>query len=167
MKEEIKKEEEETLLYDELYQNENKILTNNIDLNIYNNNTKKSENYKLINEENEILLCKEEELKKIKESKENNEDDIKIKDLYKGDDNDYVFYLNKNKIKNNLLKNSMEFERNFSNSKFDNYNVEEMDKLYKEVQLKHPRNIIEGEIKKYPFFHGVDFFVVIKRNIFL
>ena len=51
MKEEIKKEEEEeTLLYDELYQNENKILANKIDLNIYNNNTKKSENYKLLND---------------------------------------------------------------------------------------------------------------------
>ena len=163
MKEEIKKEEEETLLYDELYQNENKILANKIDLNIYNNNTKKSENYKLLNEEDEILLCKEEEIKKIKESKENG-DDIKIKELYKGDDNDSIFYLNKNKIRNNLLKNSMEFERNFSNSKFDNYNVEEMDKLYKEVQLKHPRNIIEGEIKKYPFFSWSGFFCCNKKE---
>ena len=163
MKEEIKKEEEETLLYDELYQNENKILTNNIDLNIYNNNTKKSENYKLLNEEDEILLCKEEEIKKIKESNENG-DDIKIKELYKGDDNDSIFYLNKNRIKNNLLKNSIEYERNFSNSKFDNYDVEEMDKLYKEVQLKHPRNIIEDEIKKYPFFSCSGFFCCNKKE---
>ena len=82
------KEDSEKLLYDELYLNENNKVNKTIDLSIYDNNTKKIENYKLINEEDEILLCKEKEIKEIKNIKENDENNILIKELYEGEDND-------------------------------------------------------------------------------
>ena len=158
------KEDSEKLLYDELYLNENNKVNKTIDLSIYDNNTKKIENYKLINEEDEILLCKEEEIKEIKNIKENDENNILIKELYEGEDNDFIFYLNKNKIKNKLLKNSIEFERSYSNTTIDIFNNDEMDKIYKEVQLKHPRNILDGKIYKYSFFSWSGFFGCNKKE---
>ena len=98
-----------------------------------------------------MLLCKEEEINKIKSKKESDED-IKIKELYNGQDDDSFYYLDKIHIKQNLLKNSIEFERTFSNSSIDNNDDYEMETLYKETQLEHPRKIIDGKIKRYPFF---------------
>ena len=40
----------------------------------------------------------------------------------------------------------------------DNKNKEEMEKIYKDIQLKHPRKIIDGKIKRYPFFSWSGFF---------
>ena len=166
-REKLKEEESEILLYNELYDNnQEKNLNKIININIFDSDNKKVETYKLLNEENEILLCKEEEINKIKTMKENDED-IKIKELYKGQDNDSFYYLNKNHIKQKLLKNSMEFERTFSNSSIDNNDDYEMEKLYKETQLEHPRRIIDGKIKRYPFFSWSGFFVVINMIILL
>ena len=157
-REKLKEEESEILLYNELYDNnQEKNLNKIINIKIFDSDNKKVETYKLLNEENEILLCKEEEINKIKTMKENDED-IKIKELYKGQDNDSFYYLNKNHIKQKLLKNSMEFERTFSNSSIDNNDDYEMEKLYKETQLEHPRRIIDGKIKRYPFFSWSGFF---------
>ena len=69
-------------------------------------------------------------------------------------------------MKKNLMKDS-KFEKENEETTFDNENGEVMEKLYKEIQLKYPRQIIEGQIKKYPFFLGVDSFVVINLSIFL
>ena len=81
-KEEIKEkesEESEQLLYDELYNNEGKYINKNIDLKIFDNKTQQIKNYKLLNEENEILLCEQEAINKIKSDKENIDEEIKIK----------------------------------------------------------------------------------------
>ena len=165
-KEEIKEkesEESEQLLYDELYNNEGKYINKNIDLKIFDNKTQQIKNYKLLNEENEILLCEQEAINKIKSDKENDEE-IKIKELYKGEDDDSFYYLNKFEIKNKLLKNAKEFERNFSNTLIDNQNDEEMEKLYKETQLKHPRKIVDGKIQRYSFFSWSGFFCCNKEE---
>ena len=156
-KEELKEEESEILLYKELYNNKEKNSNKKINIDIFDSNNKKAERYILLNEENEMLLCKEEEINKIKSKKESDED-IKIKELYNGQDDDSFYYLDKMHIKQNLLKNSIEFERTFSNSSIDNNDDYEMETLYKETQLEHPRKIIDGKIKRYPFFSWSGFF---------
>ena len=156
-KEELKEEESEILLYKELYNNKEKNSNKKINIDIFDNNNKKAERYILLNEENEILLCKEEEINKIKSKKESDED-IKIKELYNGQDDDSFYYLNKMHIRHKLLKNSIEFERTFSNSSIDKNDNYEMETLYKETQLEHPRKIIDGKIKRYPFFSWSGFF---------
>ena len=95
-------EEGQELLTDETYEIQNKKISKEIDLNIYDYKEKKLEKYKLINEEEELLLCKEEFLNEIKKNKENKEEDIKIKELFKGEDNDNFYYLNKNELKKNI-----------------------------------------------------------------
>ena len=135
-----------------------------INISVFDNFKKKKEKYKLINESNDLLFCKDELFTEIKSKNENKE--IKIKELYSGQEADSFFYINKKEVKKNLMKDS-KFEEENEETTFDNENNEEMEKLYKEVQLKHPRQIIDGQIKKYPFFFlGVDSFVVISPSIF-
>ena len=78
------------LLYDNNYENENKRIRKEINVSIFNSEKKKVENYKLLNEEEEILLCKEEVIKEILSKKEN----IIIKELFNGEDNNsfYLFF---------------------------------------------------------------------------
>ena len=98
-KEESKEEEKQILLYNEIYwNNEDKNVNKKIDINIFDNDNKNVEKYILLNEENEILLCKEEEINRII-SKKKNDEDIKIKELYNGQNDDSFYYLNKNYIK--------------------------------------------------------------------
>jgi len=135
-----------------------------IKLSIFNPINEKMENYELLNEKEELLLCKEDTINEIKSKKGNKEEDIKIKELYIGEDSDSFYYLNKKEIKQKLIQNSIDLEKNFENSIIDNQNREEMDKLYKEVQLKHPRKIIDGEIKRYSFFEWSGFFCCNKKD---
>ena len=119
MKENLDNKEEnefEELLYDdELFTNGNKKIPKEIDLNIYNYKEKKLENYKLLNEEEELLLLKEEVFNKIKSQKENKEEDIKIKELYNGEDNDSLYYLNKKELKNRYFKLEMNLNEDQEN----------------------------------------------------
>ena len=126
-----------------------------INISVFDNFKKKKEKYKLINESNDLLFCKDELFTEIKSKNENKE--IKIKELYSGQEADSFFYINKKEVKKNLMKDS-KFEEENEETTFDNENNEEMEKLYKEVQLKHPRQIIDGQIKKYPFFSWSGFF---------
>ena len=126
-----------------------------INISIYDHSKRKKENYKLLNESDDLLFCKEEIFTEIKSQKEKK--DIKIKELYTGQERDSFFYINKKEIKKNLMKDS-KFEEENEETTFDNENNEEMEKIYKEVQLKHPRLIIDGQIKKYPFFSWSGFF---------
>ena len=129
-------------------------------LKIFSNKEKKPDNYILLNQDEDLLLCKEEAIKEIKSKKENNEE-IKIKELYKVEDHDSFFYINKKETKKNFLKNIIELDKENENSKvdiLDNKNKEEMEKIYKNIQLKHPRKIIDGKIKRYPFFSWSGFF---------
>ena len=141
-------EEGQELLTDETYEIQNKKISKEIDLNIYDYKEKKLEKYKLINEEEELLLCKEEFLNEIKQNKQNKEEDIKIKELFKGDDNDNFYYLNKNELKKKYLKIETNLDEDIESSKsfIDNQNEKEMEKLYEETILKHPRKIIDGKI---------------------
>ena len=148
----------EELLYDEV-EEENKKNRKEIDLNIYNYSEKKLEKYKLLNEEDEILLCKEEILNEIKSKKENKEEEIKIQELYKGEDNNSFYYVNKKELKKKYL---MRTDLNDENEKIyeliNNKDEKEMEKLYNEVQMKHPRKIVNGKITRYPFFSWSGFF---------
>ena len=160
---EKKEVELKELLFNDITKNvdKNKHINKEIELNIFNHQKQKSEKYKLLNEKDELLLYKEEMINEIKENKP---EEIKIKDLYNGKDTDSIFYINKNEIKKKILNNATDFETEFCNSSIDNENKEEMEKLYKEVQLKHPRKIIEGQIKKYPFFSWSGFFCCNKKD---
>jgi hypothetical protein len=169
MKENLIEKESEELISEEIYEIENKNKKNNskeINLSIFNYNTNKLEKYKLLNEEDELLLCKEEPLNQIKSKKENKDEDVKIKELYKGEDNNSLFYLNKNELKKKYLKieenlNEDKVERN---SILDNQNEKEMEKLYKESVLKHPRKIVDDQIIKYNFFSFSGFFCCNRRD---
>ena len=123
----------------------------------------KEEKYYLINEEKEILLCKEDIIKEIKTNHGNNYD-IKIKDLFKGNENN-CYYINKEELKEKHLENLFELDKNANDLLINNQNEEEMDKLYKEVILKHPRKIIKGKIKKYSFFSWTGFFCSKKLHL--
>ena len=156
-KNEVEDKDEKEELLNELFEEENKHIKKEIKISLLNPVNEKLEDYTLIDEEDEILFCKNEVINEIKSKKENKEEDIKIKELYNGEDNDSFFYLNKKEIKQKLIQSSIDLEEK-ENSIIDNQNKEEMDKLYKEVQLKHPRKIIDGEIRRYKFFSWSGFF---------
>ena len=148
----------EELLFDENYENKN--ISKEIDFSIYDYQNKKSEKFKLLNEKEEILICKEDLIENIKSTKEN-EEFIKISDIYKGEEEDSLFYLNKKEVSKKLIKNAINLEKEEENSIIDSLNNKDknvMEKLYNEVQLKHPRKIINGKIKRYPFFSWSGFF---------
>ena len=161
--ENIKIDDFSMLLYDDYYENENKKINKEINVNIFDSEKKNVENYKLLNEEEEILLCKEEVIKEIKSKKENQEENIKIKELFNGEDDNSIYYLNKKEIKKKLFKNAIGLEDGNGNS-IDNHDKAEMEKLYKEVQLKHPRKIKDGKIKRYSFFSWSGFFCYNKSD---
>ena len=169
MKENLIEKESEELISEEIYEIENKNKKNNskeINLSIFNYNTNKLEKYKLLNEEDELLLCKEEPLNQIKSKKENKDEDVKIKELYKGEDNNSLFYLNKKELKKKYLKieENLNEDKEDRNSILDNQNEKEMEKLYKESVLKHPRKIVDGQIIKYNFFSFSGFFCCNRRD---
>ena len=115
----------------------------------------KDEAYTLINKENEIILCKNELLSELNSGKYR----IKIEEFSKDEDSDNCYYINKEKMKKEHLKNLFELDKNNEDIKIDNQNEEEMEKLYKKVILKHPRKIInENQFKKYSFFSWTGFF---------
>ena len=106
-----------------------------INFSIYNYTEKKLENYKLLNEEEEILLCREEVLNEFKSEQENKEKEIKIKELYKGEDNDSVYYINKKEMKKKyIMRTDLNEDNENVNEIIDNKNAKEMEKLYEEVQ---------------------------------
>ena len=136
-----------------------------INFSIYNYTEKKLENYKLLNEEEEILLCREEVLNEFKSEQENKEKEIKIKELYKGEDNDSVYYMNKKELKKKyIMRTDLNEDNENVNEIIDNKNAKEMEKLYEEVQLKHPRKIVDGKIQRYPFFSWSGFFCCNKQD---
>ena len=121
----------EELLLNEDEEKEKQNINKEFHLKIFNYNEKKHNNYILLNQEEDLLLCKEEEIKEIKSKKEKNEE-IKIKELYKGENNDSFFYINKKETKKNFLKNIIELDKENENSKvdiLDNKNKEEMEKI--------------------------------------
>ena len=154
----------EELLFDKNYENKN--IFKEIEFNIYDYQKKKSDNYKLLNENEEILICKEDLIENIKSKKENGEF-IKISDIYQGEEEDSLFYLNKKEMAKKLMKSTINLEKEDENSTIDTINNKdknEMEKLYNEVQLKHPRKIINGKIKRYPFFSWSGFFCCNKTD---
>ena len=156
----------EELLFIENEETEKQNINKEFHLKIFNYNEKKPDNYILLNQDEDLLLCKEEAIKEINSNKENKEE-IKIKELFKGEDNDSFFYINKKETKKHFLKNIIELDKENENSKvdiLDNKNKEEMEKIYKEIQLKHPRKIIDGEIRRYPFFSWSGFFCCNKQD---
>ena len=158
----------EELIIDETNNNKTKAISKEINLNIFNYEENKIENYKFLNEEEELLLCKEEALNEVKSKKDNKEENIKIKELYKGEDSNSFYYLNKNELKKKYLKieENLNEDNDDRNSILDNQDEKEVEKIYKESLLKHPRKVIDGEIKKYSFFSWSGFFCCNKRDYF-
>ena len=144
----------EKLLNDETEEKDKKFNNKEINLTIFDYTQKKLENFKLLKEEEEILLCKEEALNDCISKKEDKREEIKIKELFKGEDNDSFYYLNKTELRKkyyNIGENLNEDSENIEQI-IDNKNDKEMEKLYNEIQLKHPRKIIDNQIRRYPFF---------------
>ena len=157
----------EEIILEETNESKYKKIGKEINLSIFNYNNNKLEKYKLLNGEEDLLLCKEEVLNEIKSKKENKEADIKIKELYKEEEeNNSIYYLNKNELKKKYLKiqENLNEDNEERNSIINNKNEQEMEKLYKESQLKHPRKINDGEIRKYTFFSWSGFFCCNKRD---
>ena len=81
----------------------------------------------MLNEEEEILLCNEEAINEIKSKKGNKEEEIKIKELYKGEDNNSVYYINKKELKKKyIMKTDLNEDNENINSIIDNKNEKEM-----------------------------------------
>ena len=149
-------------IIDDLYQNKFDKNNKQIDI-IFNDNNDEKEKYKLISEEKELLLCKENIINQTYKDKK--EYEIKIKDLYKGEEGKDFYYINKENLKEKYLKYVFELNKNYNDIMIDNNNEEEMNKLYKEINMRHPRKIIDGKIVKYSFYSWTGFFCC-KKNEF-
>ena len=130
-----------------------------INISLFDSEQQKKEEYKLLKGENELLLCKKEIIKE--KIYLNNFGNIKIGELFNNEYNEYnedYYYINKDELKQKYLHNLFELDENINDVKIDNNNKEEMDKLYKEMIMKHPRKIVSGIIEKYSFFSWTGFF---------
>ena len=123
-----------------------------IDVIFTNENDKKEEKYKLLNEEKESLLIKEDFIKNNFGNYQ-----IKISELFQNE-GPGQYYINKEKAKEKYLKNIFELEKKTEDITFNNKDQNEMQELYRETSLKHPRKLVNGEIKKYPFCSWTGFF---------
>ena len=121
------------------------IETKEIDVTFTNEQDKKEEKYKLFNEEKESLLIKEDLIK----GKVNNYQ-IKISELFQNE-NTEQYYLNKEKTKEKYLKNLLEIDKKEDDILLNKKDKNEMEILYRETSLKHPRKILNGEIFRYAF----------------
>jgi len=113
----------------------------------------KEEKYKLFDEEKESLLIKEALLPGKSDCYE-----VKISELFQGENNE-VYYINKEKSKEKYLNNCFETDKKGEDISFNNKDKNEMDALYREVCLMHPRKLINGEIQKYSFKSWTGFFL--------
>ena len=120
-----------------------------IDVTFTNEVNQKEENYILLDEENETLL--------IKGDFTNNNYQPRIQELFQNESNDQ-YYINKKKLKEKYLNNCFELDKNDKDIVINNHDKNEMEELYKETALKHPRKLINGEIKKYSFCSWTGFF---------
>ena len=143
-------------IINDLYENKSHYIKNNINIFFFNPINQKEEKYTLLNEEKELLLCKQDILNEA--IKENNNYNIKIEELFQGEENNNYYYINKELLKEKYLKNFFELNKNSNDLYFDNENKQEMKKLYEEITLMHPRKIVNGEIKKYSFCSWTGFF---------
>ena len=82
-----------------------------------------------------------------------------MKHIYEQINDSYNENTEYGKIEENLNEDKEE-----RNSFLDNQNEKEMEKLYKETLLKHPRKIIDGQITKYSFFSFSGFFCFNRRD---
>ena len=79
-------------------------IKNQIEINLKDPYTHKEEKYQLINEKNEMLLCKEDLFDKVKDEIGESYD-IKIIELLKRKDEKDYYYINKEELKQRYLKN--------------------------------------------------------------
>ena len=98
-------------IIDDLYQNKFDKNNKQIDI-IFNDNNDEKEKYKLISEEKELLLCKENIINQTYKDKK--EYEIKIKDLYKGEEGKDFYYINKENLKEKYLKYVFELNKNYN-----------------------------------------------------
>ena len=139
-------------------------IKNQIEINLKDPYTHKEEKYQLINEKNEMLLCKEDLFDKVKDEIGESYD-IKIIELLKRKDEKDYYYINKEELKQRYLKNFFDLDKINKELLFNRNNPIEMKKLYEETIKKHPRIIYKDHIEKYPFFAWSGFFCC-KRNEF-
>ena len=118
------------------------------DIAFFIDNKSKKVLYRLINEKNELLLYNKKLVK-------NGNYDIKIQELFKGEDSDGYYYINKEKLTERYLKPLFEIEKE---SKINNKDKVEMNSLYEETILKHPREKFGKIYTKFSFFSWSGFF---------
>ena len=90
-------------IINDLYENKSHYIKNNINIFFFNPINQKEEKYTLLNEEKELLLCKQDILNEA--IKENNNYNIKIEELFQGEENNNYYYINKELLKEKYLKN--------------------------------------------------------------
>lgn len=112
---------------------------------VFSNENNPEEKFTLLDEEKESLLIKDALLPGKSDYNE-----IKISELFQNENND-VYYINKEKSKEKYLNNCFETDKKSEDISFNNKDKNEMDALYREVCLMHPRKLINGEIQKYSF----------------
>ena len=164
MEEKHNEDEFGELLIGDMNESNNEKVEKEIDVNIFNFQSKNIENYKLLDDAENIILCKEDKSKEIKSIKESKKENIKIKEFYDKQEGDSFYYLNKKEIKKKFLINILNIEKYYENSLIDNTNEKEIEEIYNKVQLKHPRLIINNKITKYPFFSWSGFFCCNKSD---
>ena len=127
-----------------------------LDITFTNPQSEKEEKYKFLDEEKESLLLKEFFI--------NNQYQIRIQELFQNE-NEGQYYINKEKIKEKYLKNCFDLDKNNQDLIINRQDVKEMDELYKETSLKHPRKFIDGEIRKYSFCSWIGCFTCNKCRL--
>ena len=120
-----------------------------IDVTFTNEVNQKEENYILLDEEKETLL--------IKRDFASNNYQARIQELFQNESNDQ-YYINKEKLKEKYLNNLFELDKSNKDIVINNHDKNEMESLYRETTLKHPRKLINGEIVKYSFCSWTGFF---------
>ena len=102
MEEKHNEDEFGELLIGDMNESNNEKVEKEIDANIFNFQSKNIENYKLLDDAKNIILCKEDKSKEIKSIKESKKENIKIKEFYDKQEGDSFYYLNKKEIKKNF-----------------------------------------------------------------
>ena len=125
----------------------------------------KEEKYHLITEEKEMLLCKEDIFNKVKNEIGEN-DEIKIIELIKRENENNYYYINKEDLKQRYLKDFFDLEKINKELQINNKDAKEMKKLYDETIKKQPRKNNNGHMEKYSFFSWTGFFCC-KKNDFI
>ena len=114
-------------------------------------------NYKLLYDDDALLLCKQ------RDDIQNYE--VKIPELITKLDEvqDQYYYIDKNKMKDKYLKNV--FSADIEDT-LNNRDPKAVKQIHDQVVLKHPRQLVNGELKRFSFFSKTGWYFGCNRHNF-